>query len=156
MRPQGHPTRKITGNVDTDMSIEAQEFSKVQVGSSRSFGLVFAVVLGLIGLYPLLSGSPVRLWAIAAGGVFLLLAMIVPKLLQPLNLLWFKFGLLLGAIVSPVVMFIIYVTTILPIGLTLRLLGKDLLRLKVNEADASFWIERAPPGPEPESFKDQF
>jgi hypothetical protein len=138
------------------MSIEAQEFSKVEVGSSRSFGLVFAVVLGLIGMFPLISGSPVRLWAIAAGGVFLLLAMIVPRLLQPLNLLWFKFGLLLGSIVSPVVMFVIYATTVLPIGLIMRLLGKDLLRLKINEADASFWIVRAPPGPEPESLKEQF
>jgi predicted membrane metal-binding protein len=138
------------------MSIEAQEFSKVEIGSSRSFGLVFATVLGLIGLYPLIGGSSARLWALAAASVFLLLAMIAPTLLQPLNLLWFKFGLLLGRIVSPVVMFIIYVTTVLPIGLVLRFLGKDLLRLKVDDAQQSFWIERAPPGPEPESLKDQF
>jgi hypothetical protein len=117
------------------MSIEAQEFSKVEIGSSRSFGLVFATVLGLIGLYPLIGGSSARLWALAAASVFLLL---------------------LGRIVSPVVMFIIYVTTVLPIGLVLRFLGKDLLRLKVDDAQQSFWIERAPPGPEPESLKDQF
>ena len=84
----------------------------------------------------------------------MLAGLAVPKLLHPLNMLWTKLGLLLGRIVTPVVMFLVYAISVVPIGLLLRLFGKDLLRLK--PADSSYWIDRSPPGPPPESLKDQF
>ena len=133
-----------------------QEFSKVKMGSSRSFGILFAAVFLLAGVYPLLEGAPVHIWSISLAAVLFLLACCAPRVLQPLNVLWFKFGMFLAAVVSPIVMFVIYATTVLPIGLILRGLGKDLLRLKIDDADSTFWLAHVPPGPEPEALRDQF
>jgi saxitoxin biosynthesis operon SxtJ-like protein len=138
------------------MAIDTQEHSSIEVGSSRSFGLVFATVFALIGLLPLVSEGSVRLWSLIIAGVFFLIAIIVPHILQPLNLLWFKFGLLLGRIVNPIVMLLIYIIAILPIGLILRLFGKDLLLRKFDSSQSSYWIVREPAGPEPKSLEEQF
>jgi len=138
------------------MPIESQGHSGVEMGSSRSFGLVFSTVFTIIGLFPLLSGEPVRLWSLLVAVIFLVIALAVPKILNPLNLLWFKFGLLLAKFINPVVMFIIYVSTFIPIGLLLRLFRKDLLSLKLSSSKKSYWIVREPPGPEPDSFENQF
>lgn len=136
--------------------IESQEHSTVTVGSNRSFGLVFTAVFAVIGLWPILSSSPVRVWALAIAASFLVVSILTPGWLRGLNQLWFKFGILLGRIINPIVMFLIYVVSILPIGLILRLLKKDLLRLKLEPDQPSYWIERSPAGPEPESLKNQF
>jgi hypothetical protein len=128
----------------------------VQGSSNRSFGLVFAVVFALIGLVPLVFGGVVRLWAIMLAGAFLLAALAFPRVLAPFNRLWMRFGLLLHRIVSPVVLGIMFFGVITPIGLVMRLLGKDPLRLHLDKAAGSYWIERTPPGPAPETFKDQF
>ena len=136
--------------------IENQEHSEVELGSDRSFGIVFLVVFLLIGLYPLINQAGVRIWSLSIAGVFLLIALVMPKLLSPLNRIWLKFGLLLAKIVNPIVMFLIYVTTIVPIGLLLRLFGKDLLLQKVDSQAKSYWIERTPAGPTPESLNEQF
>lgn len=136
--------------------IESQEHGSVEVGSSRSFGIVFFVVFLIIGLFPLISGSPLRIWSLGIAGSFLVIALLIPSILSPLNKLWFRFGMLLAKIVNPIVMFIIYVTTVLPIGLLLRASGKDLLSKKLDPDMPSYWRERAPPGPEPESLIDQF
>ena len=136
--------------------IENQEHSEVELGSDRSFGIVFFVVFLLIGLYPLINQAGVRIWSLSIAGVFLLIALVMPKLLSPLNRIWLKFGLLLAKIVNPIVMFLIYVTTIVPIGLLLRLFGKDLLLQKVDSQAKSYWIERTPAGPTPESLNEQF
>jgi len=138
------------------MSIEVKEHSSVEIGSSRSFGFVFAIVFAMIGFAPLISGNPLRIWSLAVAGVFLVIALIAPQILKPLNIIWFKFGMLLGSIINPVVMLLIYCITIVPIGLILRLVGKDLLLLKFNPSQKSYWISREPPGPEPESLEDQF
>lgn len=138
------------------MSSELHGHSRIEVGSTRSFGIVFAIVFGLIGLYPLLGGSPVRLWALLVGGVFLFFAFFFSDVLQPLNRLWFRFGMLLARVINPIVMLIIYLATIVPFGLGARLFGKDLLRLKFEPARSSYWELRDPPGPEPESLKNQF
>lgn len=138
------------------MSSELQGYSKIEAGSTRSFGVVFAIVFGLIGLYPLLGGFPVRLWALVIGGVFLFFAFFFSEVLQPLNRLWFRLGMLLASIVNPIVMFIIYVVTIVPFGLGARLFGKDLLRLKFQPTQSSYWEKRDPPGPEPDSLNHQF
>jgi hypothetical protein len=125
-------------------------------GSERSFAFVFAAVFAIIGCWPLLSGAALRLWSLLLAAAFLLAGLLAPALLAPLNRLWFRFGLLLGRIVSPVVMAFLFYATVLPTGLVMRLLGKDILRLKFDPRAASYWIAREPPGPAPDSFKQQF
>lgn len=138
------------------MSSELQQHADVEVGSDRSFGLVFSVVFLLVGLYPLIGGDGVRTWSLIVAGIFLLSAFFFSQVLRPLNLLWFRFGMLLARIVNPIVMFIIYALTIVPFGVGSRLMGKDLLRIKLDKAQESYWIEREPPGPKPETLKNQF
>lgn len=138
------------------MSSDLQEHSKVEVGSNRSFGLVFFVVFLLIGLFPLLGDGGVRLWSLIVAGIFLFFSFVFSEVLRPLNVLWFKFGMLLAKIVNPIVMFVIYILTIVPFGLGARLFGKDLLRIKFDKVRDSYWEEREPPGPKPESLKNQF
>lgn len=124
--------------------------------SNRSFGLVFAVVFAIVALLPLLGGGPPRMWSLGIAAVFAVLAFALPRVLAPLNRLWLKFGLLLHRIVNPVVLGIMFFLVVTPTGLLMRLFGKDPLRLKREPSAASYWIERTPPGPKPESLGDQF
>jgi hypothetical protein len=128
----------------------------VQGSSNRSFGLVFAAVLLVVGVFPWLFGGILRLWALFASAAFLAVALVSPSVLAPLNRLWTRFGLLLHKIVSPIVLSIMFYLVITPIGLLMRLFGKDPLRLKYDPSAESYWIPRDPPGPAPESLKDQF
>ena len=128
----------------------------VKGSSNRSFGVVFAIVFALIGLLPLLVGGGVRVWSLAVCALFLVCALVFPSVLAPLNRLWLRFGLLLHKIVSPLVLGIMFYLVITPIGLLLRSFGKDPLRVAFDKQASSYWIERVPPGPSPESFKDQF
>jgi len=128
----------------------------VEPGSDRSFGLIVGGILAAIGAFQYFGGSALYLAFAGPGALLVIFGLVAPKLLHPLNVLWTKLGLLLGRIVTPVVMFLVYATTVVPIGLLLRLFGKDLLRLKPIDADGSYWINRSPPGPSPESLKDQF
>lgn len=137
-------------------SAESQAHTRVTIGSNRSFGLVFALVFALVGLYPLLGEESPRPWALGLSVAFLVLALMFPLGLQPLNRAWFAIGLMLGHIVNPLVMFLIYIVAIVPTGLVLRLLGKDPLRLAIDRQSRSYWIERQPPGPPPESMDNQF
>jgi hypothetical protein len=125
-------------------------------GSNRSLGLVFAAFFAIIGLLPLFFGDALRLWALAVGAVFLLAALAFPAVLAPLNRVWTKFGLLLHKVVSPIVLGIMFYLAVTPTGLLVRLFGKDSLRLKLDRQARSYWIERTPPGPAPETLKDQF
>jgi hypothetical protein len=124
--------------------------------SDRSFGLVFAVFFLIVGLLPLLHGQVLRIWALPLAAGFLVVAMIVPGILSPLNRLWTRFGLLLHSIVSPFALAILFYGVVTPTGLLMRLFGKDTLRLRPDKNAASYWIERTPPGPEPDSLKNQF
>jgi hypothetical protein len=129
---------------------------KVELGTDRNFGLVFAGLFILVGLWPALRhAEPVRWWALGLGGVFLALALRAAYLLAPLNRLWFRFGLLLHSVMSPLVMGLLFYGAVTPFGIVLRLLGKDLLRLSRSDAE-SYWIERAPPGPAKDSMGQQF
>jgi len=128
----------------------------IEVGSEKSFGIVFAVVFTLIALWPLFQGLSVRWWALAVAGVFLIAAFVAQPLLKPLNILWFKFGMLLYKFVNPIVMGLLYYTTIVPTGLIMRACGKDPLNRAFDAEANSYWIERDPPGPEPDSMKNQF
>jgi predicted membrane metal-binding protein len=128
----------------------------VKSGSNKSFGLVFAVVFALIGLWPLLSDQPARLWALGATIALVLISFFLPQTLAPFNRVWFLFGLLLHKIVSPIIMALLFYTTVTPIGLIMRLLGKRPLPLEFDPEAKSYWIEREPPGPEPETMTRQF
>lgn len=128
----------------------------VQMGSERSFGIVFAVVFALIGVWPLKAGGDLRLWALGLAALFLVVAFVAPKLLKPLNLVWFKVGLLLHKIMTPLIMGLLFFLTVTPVGLLMRATGKDPMRLKRDPAVASYWISRDPPGPKPASMKNQF
>lgn len=136
--------------------VELTEETRVELGSDRSFGFVFAIVFAIIACWPLMSGGDPRWWSVIIAALFVGVALIAPGVLRPLNKIWFQFGMLLSRIVNPIVMFIIYVISVLPIGLIMQLLGKDLLRLKFESEQRSYWIERTPPGPEPETIEEVF
>ena len=124
----------------------------IKVGSNRSFGIVFFVVFLLVSLYPLINGDNIRFWSLAISGIFLILGILNSNLLSPLNKIWFKFGILLGRIISPIVMGIIFFLVVTPIAFIMRLLGKDLLNLKYSD-NQSYWIEKS--GPK-SKMKNQF
>ncbi len=125
-------------------------------GSDRSFGIVMTAALTLISLLNWWHGGHSWRWTCGIAFLFLAAAVIHPAALKPLNRLWLKFGLLLHKVVNPIVMALVFFGTVLPIGLVMRALGKDSLRLKWQPDAISYWIERRPPGPPSESMKDQF
>ena len=112
-----------------------------KIASNRSFGIVFFIVFILIGLWPLLNSEPLRVWSISISIIFLVLGILNSKLLTPLKTVWIKFGKILGRFIAPVVMGIIYFIILTPIGLLMRLIGKDLLNLKFTEKK-SYWIKK--------------
>ncbi len=116
----------------------------IKVGSNRSFGTVFFVVFLLISLYPLINDESIRIWSLIISLIFLVLGIINSRLLFPLNKLWFKFGMFLGKIISPVIMGVIFFLVVTPIGIIMRLLGKDVLNLKYSDYN-SYWIEKTGP-----------
>jgi hypothetical protein len=127
------------------------------VGSSdRSFGLVFAGVFLLVALWPLFYGELPRWWALGVATGFAMVALWKPALLARVNRLWLKFGVLLGKVMSPVALGVLFYCVIAPIGLLVRLAGKDPLRLKLDSGADSYWIPRKPPGPPPDSMTNQF
>ena len=124
----------------------------IKIGSNRSFGIVFFVVFLIIAIYPLTYSGDVRLWSVIISIIFLVLGTLNSKILTPLNKLWFKLGIFLGKIISPIIMGIIFFLVVTPTGLIMRLLGKDLLNLKFNK-NKSYWIEKK--GPK-SKMKNQF
>ena len=114
---------------------------EIKISSNRSFGVVFFVVFLLIALYPLINNGEVRLWSLITSIIFLTLGLLNSKFLNPFNKLWFKFGIILGKIISPLIMGIIFFLVVTPTGLIMRLLGKDVLNLKYNKSK-SYWIEK--------------
>ena len=109
--------------------------------SNKSFGILFFIVFALYGIWPMLSSSELRIWPLVIGVSFLILGLLNSKLLHPLNLAWIKFGEILGRIIAPIVMSLIYFIVITPISLFMRLIGKDLLRKKFSKNN-SYWINR--------------
>ncbi len=141
------------------MSSTHETFSReetVKAGSDRAFGITFAVVFGILtGIHWWHDGHWVRELG-TTSLLFLAAGLLVPSVLGPLNRAWLKFGLLLHKIVNPLIMGLLFYGTVLPTGLVMRARGRDLLRLKRDPAAPSYWIRRTPPGPAPESMKDQF
>lgn len=128
----------------------------VRGSSDRSFGLVFAAFFLLLALAPLRRHGSVRVWALAVSAVFLALALLRPVWLQPLNRLWTRLGILLGMIVTPVAMTALFFLVFAPVACLIRMVGKDPLRLGRIPQARSYWIERIPPGPAPDTMSNQF
>ena len=128
------------------------EYNDIKISSNRSFGVVFFIVFLLIALYPLLNNNEIRLWSLIISVLFLILGILNSKILSPLNKIWFKFGLLLGKIISPIIMGVIFFLVVTPIGFIMKVLGKDLINLKFNN-EKSYWIEKS--GPK-SKMKNQF
>ena len=120
--------------------------------SNKSFGIVFFLVFLLIGVYPLINDDSIRIWSLIISLIFLILGLINSNILTPLNQIWFKFGILLGKIISPIIMGIIFFLVVTPTVLIMRILRKDLLNLKFNNSK-SYWIEKT--GPK-SKMKNQF
>ena len=123
-----------------------------KIGSNKSFGIVFFIVFLLISFYPLINQENIRIWSLIISLIFLILGLLNSKILNPLNKLWFKFGIILGRIISPIIMGIIFFFVVTPIGLLMKLLKKDLLNLKFNKT-RTYWIEKS--GPK-SKMKNQF
>ena len=123
-----------------------------KIGTNRSFGIVFCLVFIIISFYPLLDNESIRLWSFVVSLIFLILGILNSKILSPLNRAWFKFGVLLGKVISPIIMGIIFFLVVTPTGFIMRLLGKDVLNLKFSGVK-SYWIEKS--GPK-SKMKNQF
>src|SRR6056300_698456 len=121
-------------------------------GSIKSFGIVFFVVFLLIAIFPLANSGDIKIWSLIISLIFLILGLLKSKILTPLNKIWFKFGILLGKIVSPLIMGAIFFLVVTPIGIILRLMGKDVLNLKYNK-NKSYWIKNSSPK---SKMKNQF
>jgi len=127
--------------------------NSIKISSNRSFGFLFFVVFFAISFWPLKSQGDLRLWALILSLVFLVLGVLNSKLLTPFNKLWFKFGILLGSIVSPIVMGAVFFIVVTPVGLIMRFLGKDLLRINKSKPVSTYWINR---DKQKNSMKKQF
>ncbi len=126
--------------------------TEIKIGSNKSFGIVFFIVFLLIAIYPLINNGELRIWSLVVAIIFFILGLINSKVLTPLNKLWFRFGLLLGKIVSPLIMGIIFFFVVTPTAFIMRIIGKDLLNLKFNNKK-TYWIEKT--GPK-SKMKNQF
>ncbi len=110
--------------------------------SNRSFGLLFFIVFLIIALWPLLNSEVLRSWALIISLIFLFLGVINSRILNPLQRIWIKIGELLGKIIAPIVMFLVFFIILTPTGIILRLFGKDLLKIKKNKTSKSYWVNR--------------
>ena len=132
---------------------ETTSYIQTEKSSEKSFGVLLSIVFLIVSIYPLINSEGLRIWALVVSTIFFLLAFVAPNILVLPNKLWFKFGLLLGSIIAPIVMAMIYFFTVLPTGIIMRLLGKDLLKQKLDSNAKSYWIERRNPIG---SMKNQF
>jgi predicted membrane metal-binding protein len=128
----------------------------IEGSSDRGFGLVFAAVFSIIAAWPLMHAQPPRWWALGLAALLALIAATRPALLARANRLWLRFGLFLGNLVGPLAVGVLFYTIVTPLGLLMRLTGKDPLRVRLDAAADSYWIARRPPGPPPESLTNQF
>jgi hypothetical protein len=129
---------------------------QIRGSSDRSFGLVFTAFFCVVAFLPVLKGHPARWWALPFAVLFLAAALIRPSVLQPLNALWLRVGLLLQKVVSPVILAVLFYGIFTPAAFLYRVFGKDLLSLRFDRDAQSYWISRTPPGPPAESMGNQF
>ena len=127
--------------------------SKIKMSSNRNFGLVFFMVFLILGLWPIKSGGEIRIWLVAISLIFLILGMMKSRLLTPLNQLWFRFGMILGVIIAPIIMGAVFFLVVTPIGIVMSIMGKDPLNKKHDKKKETYWIKRrTSPGPMKRQF----
>lgn len=137
--------------------LEWKRLREIESSSSHAFGLVFTLFFLIMALLPVFHRKGMRLWALGLAGIFLFLTLTFPKLLDPLNRLWMRFGLVLHSIVSPVMLGVLFYGVVTPTGLIMRFIfNKDPLSLRLEKSAQSYWVVRCPPGPAPESLKLPF
>jgi hypothetical protein len=130
---------------------------EVRGSSDRGFGIVMAVFFAIVSVWPVLFGGAFRLWSLAVAAAFAAAAFVRPAVLAPLNRLWTRFGLLLHRVMNPIIMGLVFYGAVTPTAFVMRgLLRRDLLRLRFDRAAPTYWIDRQPPGPPPETMKNQF
>ncbi|PCK08158.1 MAG: hypothetical protein COA42_10575 [Alteromonadaceae bacterium] len=134
---------------------ESTSYVEVKMGSERSFGWVFAAVFAIIAGLAYYKSGKILYWSVGVAVVLGVITLIKPSLFKPFNFVWFKFGMLLGHIIAPLVMMLIFFLVVTPIGLLMRLFGKDPLRLKRKADQNTYWITR-PPESSDSSMKNQF
>jgi hypothetical protein len=144
--------RELTISLHEDLTRKP----KPRGSSDRSFGGVFTAFFAVVGLWPLRFHQHARIWPLVLAGALLVTTVLRPAWLRPLNQLWMKFGLLLSRLISPIVATALFLLVFAPMGFLSRLLGKDPLRLKFDAGAQTYWIQRRPPGPPPESMSNQF
>ena len=127
-----------------------------KTGTDRAFGLIFSGVFAVIAVVPLLSGRSVRAWSLAVAAAFLIVALAKPSLLRPIHKAWLRLGGVLQKITNPLVMALLFYGVVTPTALIMRLFGQDPLRLRFDPQAKSYWIERRPPGPDPQTMRHQF
>ena len=127
--------------------------SNIKISSNRNFGIVFFFIFLIISLWPLTYDGQIRIWSLIISLIFLVLGLINSKLLWPLNYIWFKFGLLLGAIVAPIVMGFVFFIVVTPISFFIKLLDKDLLKNRFEKNTKTYWIKKTKQN---SSMKKQF
>ena len=115
----------------------------IKISSNRSFGIVFFIFFLIVSIFPLFKDEDIRIWAVIVAIIFLILGLLNSSVLSPLNKIWFKFGILLGNFISPIIMGLVFFTVLTPTAFIMRALGKDLLNLKKNNKK-SYWIEKSP------------
>ena len=125
----------------------------LNISSDKSFGIVFSIFFVIISLWPIFTGGNIRIWAMVIALTFLIISFLKPRLLNKLNKIWSKFGILLGNLISPIVMGLIFFVIVTPMGIFMRLIGKDLLNKKINKSIKSYWIKRPQMA---ETMKNQF
>jgi hypothetical protein len=153
----GRPGRSDVSKRAIDTAVEIHEVSPTAVGGSdKAFGLVLGAFFAILAFYPLIKSLPLRWWALLPATLFVLAALIRPRVLAPLNRLWTKLGVVLNRIFSPVALLVVYCVAVVPTGLLLRVLGKDPLKLRADPKATSYWIQRTPPGRADEQMKRQF
>lgn len=124
--------------------------------SNRSFGTLFVVVFALLAGLAWWHGKAAAPWLAGVSGLFAIVTLLAPKWLTPLNKAWMGLALILNKIVSPIVLGILYYGMLTPLGVGMRLMGKDPMRRKLDREAKTYWIARDPPGPPPASLQDQF
>ena len=126
---------------------------EIKTDSNKSFGIVFFVIFIIVALWPLLKDENIRVWSLIVSIIFLILGLLNSKILTPLNKLWMRLGILLGSIVSPIVMGVVYFGVITPIGIIMKIFGKDVLNLKIDKNKNTYWTLKKKI---PSKMKDQF
>jgi len=148
---------RIEGQAAVRTVTEGQRSAdETKPGSDRNFGLVMAAAFAVLGCLPLLRAAAPHWYLLAIAAAFAALSIAAPRALYPLNYVWFRFGLLLHRIISPIVIGAVFFLCVTPIGLIMRWLGKDVLSLRRRPELPSYWIVRDPPGPEPGTMTNQF